>query len=86
MSELPGMWDESDLRGGEADCAEDLLIVRKLKEENAALKARIAELEDIVEKCRQAYFAPPLGAAPKTPDDYRRTGNDLLIALKGVRR
>lgn len=44
MSELPGMWDESDLQGGEADCAEDLLIVRKLKEENAALKGRIDEL------------------------------------------
>ena len=51
MSELPGMWDESDLRGGETDCAEDLLIVRKLKEENAVLKeenerlkARVAEL------------------------------------------
>lgn len=38
MRELPGMWDESDLRGGETDCADDLLIVRKLKEENAVLK------------------------------------------------
>lgn len=55
MSELPGMWDESDLRGGEADSAED-----RLRAQNAVLKARIAELEraaKYLRTCQKAYVA-----------------------------
>lgn len=59
--------------------------IAALKEENERLTARVAELEKIVEMCRQAYYAPPRDVPPSTPDDAKRVCSDLRAALSFYR-